>query len=317
MPKKSIFLIIKYSVSIGLILFLLLNADVKSLLSAVSQTDIFLFIFAVSIGFLTILIRSYKWQLLLKIQGAGLSLRYIVAVTFMSLFFNNFAPGSLGGDAFRVHKTMNNSNFKLGAVSSIIMERLTGLVMLFFMVLSFGLCNLFMAKPFLTGDQFFLLIIYGIGFLFIAYVLYIVLIRTHKLALLSKFPKIVQLMQDFKQSINVHKNHKKVILSCLGLSFIFFIANTIAMYFFALSANQRINFLQLAFAVPLIAFISLIPISVNGIGLQEGAFFLFFDKIGIDSESALLIALLPRIAMFIFSLVGAIIYFFEIGIDSK
>lgn len=317
MPKNNIFLIIKYSVSIGLILFLFLNADVKSLLSAVRQTDIFLFIFAVSIGILTILIRSYKWQLLLKIQGARLSLGYIVAVTFMSLFFNNFAPGSIGGDAFRVHKTMNNSLFKFGAISSIIMDRLTGLVMLIFMVFSFGLCNLFMAKPILMGDHFFLLLIYGIGLLFLAYVLYIVLIKTQKSALFSKFPKIVHLFHDFKQSINVHKNHKKVILSCLGLSFIFFIANTIAMYFFALSANEKVNFFQLAFAVPLIAFISLIPISVNGIGLQEGAFFLFFDKIGIASEPALLIALLPRFAMFIFSIIGALIYFFGIGIDSR
>jgi len=317
MSKKSVLYIIKLIISIGLILFLLFKTDVESLLRAVSQIDISLFIIAVIIGSLTILIRSYKWQLLLDIQGAKLSLRYVVAITYMSLFFNNFAPGSIGGDVFKVHKTMKDSVFKSGAISSIIMERLTGLVMLFFMVLLFGTCDLFMAKPILEQNQFYLLIVYGLGILILAYVLYKVILRIKKLQLASKFPKIVQFIEDFKESINIHRIHKKIVISCLALSFIFFIINTIAMYLFALSANEKVNILQLGFAVPLIAFIALIPISVNGIGLQEGAFFLFFSKVGIKPESALLISFLPRIAILIFSLIGAVIYLFNIRIKKR
>lgn len=310
--SNRIVALIKYTVSIGLLLILILNTDVKSLLKAIGQIDGLLFIFAVGIGSITILLRSYKWQLLLKVQEARLPLSKIVAITYMSLFFNNFAPGSIGGDVFKVHKTMHDSALKSGAISSIIMERFTGMVVLFFMVLLFGTWNLFLEKPILTSGQIWTLFFYGTAIFCIAFLCFFLLIKTHKLALFSRFTRIIRFIEDFKQSIAIHQHYKQTIIACLALSFVFFMVNTVAMYYFSISAGQHVDFLQLALAVPLIAFVGLIPVSINGMGIQEGAFFLFFDRIGIAKEPALLIALLPRIAILIFSIIGAIIFFLDV-----
>ena len=116
--------------------------------------------------------------------------------------------------------------------------------------------------------------------------------------------------------MKVNKSYNKHIILCLFLAFLFQMTRVVSVYFLTLSAGVSASFMQLAFVVPLVTFITMIPISLNGIGIQEGAFFLYFEKIGLDPASALLVSFLPRIMMLIASLLGAGIYMFE-GIRNR
>jgi len=311
MMKKKVLFLLKLAISTGLIGYLLIKADIRALFNAASQINPLFFLAALLISILSILIRSYKWQLLLNLQGARVSLGHIVAITYMSLFFSNFAPGAIGGDLFRIYKTRNYPVLKSGSVSSIFVDRATGFITLFFVVFIFGAIDLFMINPLLTREQLFLIILYCMGFVVILILLYILLIRSSKVSFLSKLPAFERVLKDFKQSLDIHKNHKRIVFSCLILSFIFYLSCSLVMYLFSLSASININFLRLAFVVPLITFLAMIPISFNGIGIQEGSYYFFFQKIGVNLESALLIAFLPRITMLVFSLLGGVLYLFQ------
>jgi len=311
MLKKKVIFILKLVVSIGLILILISNVDTKNLLTNIRKVNIFLFGCALSLSTLTILIRSYKWKLLLQVQGASLSLNKIQAISYMSLFFNNFFLGTFGGDAFRIYKTMNYLNFKGSAIASVIMDRFTGVTSIFLVLFLSSIGELYIEKTYFMQEQLYAIIIFSLIILIVIYAIFKFFIKFSTFTGFLKLSNFSNIIDSFIHSITIYQKHRKTVLMCLLLSTIFQIVKSIAMFFFALSANVNINFMHLIFIIPIVTLVLMIPISLNGIGLHEGAFFFYFEKIGIDSSSALLIAFLPRIAMFILSLIGALIYMLE------
>ncbi|MBM3134178.1 MAG: UPF0104 family protein, partial [Chloroflexi bacterium] len=59
---------------------------------------------------------------------------------------------------------------------------------------------------------------------------------------------------------------------------------------------------------PLIAFVLVVPISVNGIGLKEVAFVFFFGLVGVERGAALSISLLFHLIIVLASLPGGLLW---------
>jgi uncharacterized protein (TIRG00374 family) len=79
-------------------------------------------------------VRAYRWYLLL--QGLGVSIQFmrLVELYFVGNFFNTFLPSGFGGDVVRVLEATQNVSPNVAA-GTVIVDRLTGLLMLFVMSL--------------------------------------------------------------------------------------------------------------------------------------------------------------------------------------
>ena len=62
--------------------------------------------------------------------------------------------------------------------------------------------------------------------------------------------------------------------------------------------------------VPVITLISMIPISLNGMGLREFAFMSLFGAIGVAPESCVALGLISSIVILLSSIPGGIVYVF-------
>jgi hypothetical protein len=62
--------------------------------------------------------------------------------------------------------------------------------------------------------------------------------------------------------------------------------------------------------IPVVTLISMIPISLNGMGLREYAFVSLFGSIGVDREAAVALGLLASVTIFISAIPGGVIYIF-------
>ena len=65
---------------------------------------------------------------------------------------------------------------------------------------------------------------------------------------------------------------------------------------------------DLAVIVPISFLLQMAPISINGFGVREAAFSLYFARLRLPLESALLVSLVPTILVMFFSLSGAAVY---------
>ena len=317
--KRTFLAVTKIAISFGLLVLLISQVSLPEILGVIQDSNLLLFIAATAISALTMLIRSIKWSMLLRIQGARLSLGKVHSLSYMAMFFNNFSLGSTGGDLFKIYRTIPYTTWKSGAISSVAMEKVTNLVAVAGLVFVFGLLNLYQSdlalwhveiNKTLTWAIIGSLVACGVIGAVLGAILYVG--HPSGLPLLSRLPKSVKTfskgIQSFNESVRIYGKHGSVVFWTFILTVIFFLVNILAMHVYALSANVEVGLLQLGFIVPAVFLIVMVPISINGIGLQEGAFFIYLESIGVDPASAVFVAVLPRIGMLIFSLVGGLLY---------
>jgi hypothetical protein len=79
------------------------------------------------------------------------------------------------------------------------------------------------------------------------------------------------------------------------------------MVVYALGLN--VTFWDLAVIVPLSFVIQVLPVSVNGFGVREATFSLYFARLGLPIESAVIMSLVGAVLLMVFSLSGAAVWF--------
>jgi uncharacterized membrane protein YbhN (UPF0104 family) len=138
-------------------------------------------------------------------------------------------------------------------------------------------------------------------------------LRFRHLNMLDKFPNLATRVKGFVVTIQLYRIHIVTLVSAVVLSLLYLVTNSVGMYYYALAANVTVNFIHLIFIVTFAAIIIMIPISINGIGLQEGAIFVYLERVGVDPSSALLVAILPRIGLLLFALLGGLLFVYDLG----
>jgi hypothetical protein len=86
---------------------------------------------------------------------------------------------------------------------------------------------------------------------------------------------------------------------------------TLVLFYFALARSLGISIgvSQLALLVPVSFLVQMLPISINGFGVREATFGLYFRQLGLPLHSALLLSLSGAAAVMVVSVAGAAAYF--------
>lgn len=305
--KFKILFLLKYSVSIGLIVLIVSRADLNSFLTMVKEVNVFPYGMAFLVAAFSMLVRSYKWQLLLKAQGINVPLLKVQNLNYMSMFFSNLFLGSIGGDMFRIYRVMGYSN-SMGAVAfSVMMERMTGLCMAFFLVLVFGSGFVLISTSLVKVDLLLTLLLLGIITGLVLFVIFKISPKLMNLTILRKTPMFAMVSKELLDSMNVYKNQSKIVILTLALSLLYHIGNSVTVYYFVVAANGGVSLIPLFFIAPLVGILVVIPISINGIGIQEGAYIFYLEQIGVAPSTALFVAVLSRVLLLVFSLIGGLL----------
>ena len=81
----------------------------------------------------------------------------------------------------------------------------------------------------------------------------------------------------------------------------------------ARSMHIPIGFAELAVIVPVSFIVQMVPVSLNGFGVREATFSLYFTRLGLPMQSGVLVSLGATVVMMIFSLSGAAVYLVQGG----
>ena len=73
-------------------------------------------------------------------------------------------------------------------------------------------------------------------------------------------------------------------------------------------AHIQIPAAHLAVIVPVSFVVQMLPVSLNGFGVREATFSLYFTRLGLPLESALALSLVGAGLIMLFSLSGAVAY---------
>ncbi|HPX94631.1 MAG TPA: lysylphosphatidylglycerol synthase transmembrane domain-containing protein [Candidatus Moranbacteria bacterium] len=298
--KNKLKFLLKLSISLAFVIWLVVNVDwnqVLFYLRRVSAEQLFLYVAVLLLG---VVISVYKWKFLVDSKGFKNSFGRYFQLYLTGTFINNFLPSFIGGDTYRAYQIGNKEKRYLPAATSVMLDRITGL--LGAVILS----SLFAVLNWQTIIAHEALLISSV----VVFASAIVLIFISIFALAGiKFPfvnkisdylpeKVLKIAKDFGE----YGSDKKILLGSVLLAIAFnLVGVAMANYILLWCLGINIGMLDYLSIVFLISIVSAIPVSINNIGIKEWAYITFFGFFGIASSGALVAALLSRIVQMLIS----------------
>lgn len=305
--KKLLSLVFRVGISVVILVLLLRQVDKRSLLDIVRHADKYILGLAFAVFSSGYLLALYRWEMLLKAVGIRIPFRR-VAVSFCGgVFFNVFLPSTIGGDLVRSIDLSAYTKKPKEVVATVILDRLSGyvgLVIVALLALLFG-GSLVSDRAVLTS----LAVIVGI--LVIALLVLFnnfLFSRVNRFLQASRAGGIREILGDLHHEIYIFRQHRSAIMMNLFLSILIQAVSPLAFYITALSLGIKVNIAYFFIFIPLISAITLLPISIGGLGVREYTAKLFFAKVGILANSAFAISLLNSIFILVCAAAGGIVY---------
>jgi uncharacterized membrane protein YbhN (UPF0104 family) len=220
-----------------------------------------------------------RWHVLLQSGGVKIPFSRSAELTMMGLFASHFLPTTIGGDVVRLAGVMQMGFDRAICLASIAADRLVGLAGMLFAV-PFGLIPAWES----LGQA-----------------------ASHLFALMVSLQRPFRFMRRTLQTFTTWLHQPKALFTSLlctwgNMLFIF-----IAIYLLVEGLDNHLSFWLIAGLYSLAYMVTLIPISINGYGVQELSLtFLFLHVGGLSAATSLSLAVLIRIVFMFASLPGAV-----------
>jgi uncharacterized protein (TIRG00374 family) len=258
---------------------------------------------------MTTLLSICRWHILLQACSTTVSWGRTMQLTMVGLFCNSFLPGALGGDLVKaVYIAREVPAQKPAAIMSIVMERLLGFVAMFFVSTALILTR----WNALTGEY---ATRYAVYFYFGFFALVFLILGIGTFGNLEKyFPVLEKIpfrrtLREAGQAYQMFLRRPSCFWGGLLLSALAHFGLMGTFYSISLALGMGVNFWDLAAVLPLVGLVTLIPITINGLGLREMAFQHFLIFAGMTDTSSLALSLGGAGVIQMWGLVGGIIYF--------
>ena len=314
MPKRKDLLIFtfKFLFSFIIIIYLLTRVTpIKEIGNSLKEVNLFWLFLSFSLHSLGLLISAYRWQILIHAQGDRVPLGFLAKSYLVGNFFNLFLPTRFGGDVVRIRDGSRYSQSLLKSSAIVLVERLTGIIVLLLFALFVSLYRLDMAQQ-LTIIWIALPV--GIIGLLVIFSFFTPLAGK----IFAKLPegrfmqKIKERIFEFRDVVLVYKDKKSALLQAIFWAFLLQV-NVILHYFFAAKAfHVPIPFLDYFIFIPIVLIILTIPVTISGLGLREVLFINIFQSYSIPDPIAVSFSLIADFAFtLIIGIAGGIIYVFR------
>ena len=304
--KLKPIVVLKSIVSIGLLALVFTRIDFSQAWTQFQYLSwpfiVFALLFYTSLQCLS----CWRWLVVLQSSGHSLPMSSLLSSYFAGMFLNIFLPGAVGGDVYRVYRVTQKIKDSEVALVSVFLERFTGLAALSALAL-LGLPPVFR----LIGRwDIILLFMTCVGMLVGAVLLIAsprvliwaepILEKFRLSRLAARFAKIQILLRKFAQ-------HRQALALSMGLSLILQLGIVYYHYLIAQQLRIPISYLELLVFIPIIVVVTLLPISLGGLGLKEGLWVYLFSRIGLTVEQALILSFTITALGWLLSLPGAVI----------
>jgi uncharacterized protein (TIRG00374 family) len=308
--KRILLRTVRAMIGVALIGYLLATTDLDELLATLKSWNAIYFLIAVLLGVVRNGVFAYRWKITLVVSRIETSFLTLVKFYFVGAFFNLFLPTALGGDVVRGYDLAIYSGKRMGAVASVLVERIVG----FFALACIALLALLLGSGEINDTTVTtIVLIVCLGFFALTVVLFNVKVMK-RLFGMFKFAKpwnLGERLDRMYDSLRAFTAHKALLWQCFALSIICQTLAILAAYSLALAIDLKLAPVYFFMVLPMIWIITMVPLSINGLGLREGAFVFFFTKVGVSDSDALLLSLLNLSQMMVLGLMGGIAYLLD------
>lgn len=263
--------------ALALLIVLIQEEGDGQLFSALRRVSVGYFLAAVVALTISRVFAATRWHILLKSAGVEIPFLRSVMLTFTGNFSSNFLPTTIGGDVVRLAGAMQLGYDRAVCVASLVADRLIGLAGMS-IALPLGLVPVFSM---------------GNGI-------------TQSVAFSTLIQKGVDFAKRTFESFSIWLKKPLALSGSMLATFGNMIFIYLSVYLLLLGIDHHVSYWLVAGLYTLTYFVTLVPISINGLGVQELSMtFLLAQLGGLSSSESATVALLTRAMFIITSMPGA------------
>jgi uncharacterized protein (TIRG00374 family) len=329
-------LLIKLAVSASFLLLLGLNTNWHLFMERLREVDFRFFAISFFVSLLMISSSCFKWLLMLRLQGARPGFPFLMKTYFIGYFFTVLLPSTVGGDVVRSYYTGKEVGDHYTAATSIFFERFSGILLLLF----FAIVTPFLRWPLLSYWRIIVPILGAVLLLTIllAYSLSEKLLngtvsllqsiarfsRDHfeKVPFLNRTGISVKVVsvgdmlsrrggkffRTIRETAGYFREQPSYLAWTVFLTLLFYVITWFNILVAFKTFRIEVGMFEIVALLPIIMLVSLMPISIGGIGLAEGAYVFYFSLVGVPVESSFIMSIFLRFKLMVVACIGLLFY---------
>jgi glycosyltransferase 2 family protein len=306
--KPFLVFLVKLLVSAGLIAYFLSRIHIERFLQTFAAANFSYIALALAVYLFAQGVSAVRWTALARPLGIKTPFKDLVQYYLIGMFFNLFAPSTVGGDVTRVYYLVKDEDAHakgrpvttIHAAMSVLMDRAIGMVVLVWL----GALGVWLfpnyAVPHTVRKATYLLA----GGLLIG-----ALIAP---ALKRFLPEDgYHLAAKLRLALRSYRLHWRALLAAGVLSLAVHLIQAWMHTIMGRALGLEVPFSFCLIVYPLVGTFSAIPISLNGLGLREGGYIFLLSVIGIGTEHAIAFGILLFLIVALDSLLGGLLLLFQ------
>jgi len=303
--KKRWMNLLRVLISVGVLGILFWKIGLGQTLDVLRQADVRYLLAAFLLFVLSLVIRAYRWLILVRSLDPSVSFGRLLRLYFIGQFFNAFLPSSFGGDVVRALELTQDTDTS-AAIGTVLLDRMTGLLVLFVMGLAALPFNAARMEPWLVS---LLLGVAGGGLVVGALVLEGQFLQR----LTGWLPTSLSLAGQgplAKVYAAVTGCGWRAVTGAFGVSVLFNLINVVINWLCGRAVGAGVGLGYFFAVTPLLSVSGLIP-SIGGWGVREAMSTALFSPTGAGANVAAALGLALGIVTLAAGLVGGCIYLVE------
>ena len=309
--KKILAIFLRFGISVLLLIFLFRKVDLSAILVIVKNAQHLLLFVAFLVSTLCYVLAFIRWYMLLKAVKIDLSLNKAISSYSGGLFFNLFLPSTIGGDIVRSVDLSKHTRKPKEVIATVFLDRLSGYVGLVILAVTALLIgwDLVQIRAVLVSVIIITLILIAVLVVIFNTFVYK---KLNSLLYSSKAGKIRELITSLHEEIHLYRGRKKVLINNVLLSVLIQVLSPLSFYIIALSLGLNQSLIYFMIFFPVIGAITLLPISIGGLGLRDATTVFFFSRIGVPKDLSFAMSLSGFFFILVVGICGGLIYVFTV-----
>jgi len=250
------------------------------------------------------LLGAWKWSHALRLHRLEYPFGFLLRVVCIGFFFSSFLPTAVGGDVYRVYRTLPEKGYRSRALSAVIVERAAGILALF------ALGGVGAA---VLADEFAIARLYCIVLLVasIAGAAAVLALERGWVEPLMRRWAAIPAVAAIQHSVSLLRHQRRNWVALLSGSIAFQLTSIGILFLLFRDLAPDATFPQAMLVTAAVGAAAALPISVNGIGVMEGALVAAAVALGLDYNQALIVGLLRRLITVLVSIACGGLYLHE------
>jgi uncharacterized membrane protein YbhN (UPF0104 family) len=274
-------------VTLALIVALLWGVDWQQFADEITRFPLWSVIVALSAIVSGLMVSTLKWAWALRLHGLHYSFGHLWRVLCSGFFLNNFLPTAVGGDAYRIYRTLPEDGYRSRALSAVVIERAIGFLALIMM----GCTGAWL----LAGRFDVARLYFGLLLAFTAAgALTVLLLERGWLYGLSDRWQNLRAVNAIHHNLGQLKGHHREWFALFVCSALFQAISIGIVFLLFRAAGTDASLAQAALITAAVGFAAAMPISINGLGVMEGALVATAVSLGLDYDKAIIVAFMRR-----------------------